>query len=115
MGCANSTNNNVQHDSNVDDDDDYWGESSVPELSDAEIAERIEKGKGNMPVGTTGLKLRYAFQSQRGYYPDSPDKNNQDAFKVIEKSAGTPMLAILAYLMGTDATETRYRIMSVTT
>ena len=79
MGCANSSNNNIQQDSNLDDgDDDYWGDSGVRELSDTEIAERIEKGKGNMPMGNTGMKLRYAFQSQRGYYPDSPDKNNQD-------------------------------------
>jgi serine/threonine protein phosphatase PrpC/CRP-like cAMP-binding protein len=91
MGCANSSNNNIQQDSNLDDgDDDYWGDSGVRELSDTEIAERIEKGKGNMPMGNTGMKLRYAFQSQRGYYPDSPDKNNQDAFKVIEKLGGNP-------------------------
>lgn len=32
-----------------------------------------------------GLKIRYAYVSQKGYYPDQPDKANQDAYSVIEK------------------------------
>jgi hypothetical protein len=35
-----------------------------------------------------GFSLRYAYVSQRGYYPDSPDKPNQDAFCVHTNLAG---------------------------
>ena len=31
---------------------------------------------------TTRFTMRVAYLSQRGYYPDSPDKDNQDAFFV---------------------------------
>jgi serine/threonine protein phosphatase PrpC len=30
----------------------------------------------------SGYTIRYAYVSQRGYYPDSPDKPNQDSFCV---------------------------------
>lgn len=68
--------------------DDYWPENQVEGLTKEEIQNRIENGKGLMPVGSTGLKLRYAFQTQRGYYPEAMDKNNQDAYKVIEHVSG---------------------------
>lgn len=32
-----------------------------------------------------GLKIRYAYVSQKGYYPDHLDKANQDAYSVIER------------------------------
>lgn len=35
-----------------------------------------------------GLTLRYAYMSQRGYYPESLNKNNQDAFKVVRNFNG---------------------------
>ncbi|VEU35633.1 unnamed protein product [Pseudo-nitzschia multistriata] len=36
-----------------------------------------------------GLRLKYAYFSQRGYYPDSPNKANQDAYSVTER-VGSP-------------------------
>jgi len=30
-----------------------------------------------------GIKCRYAYVSQRGYYPDEPNKANQDAFNIV--------------------------------
>jgi len=35
-----------------------------------------------------GLRLRYAFLSQKGYYPDDPDKPNQDAYSITEHFGG---------------------------
>ena len=32
-----------------------------------------------------GLKIRYAYVSQKGYYPDQLNKANQDAYSVIER------------------------------
>jgi serine/threonine protein phosphatase PrpC/CRP-like cAMP-binding protein len=31
-----------------------------------------------------GVKMRYAFLSQRGYYPDDPHKPNQDAYSITD-------------------------------
>ena len=33
-------------------------------------------------IGST-TKARYAYVSQRGYYPDEPNKANQDAFNIV--------------------------------
>lgn len=35
-----------------------------------------------------GFKARYAYVSQRGYYPDAPDKTNQDAVCAAERLGG---------------------------
>jgi serine/threonine protein phosphatase PrpC/CRP-like cAMP-binding protein len=35
-----------------------------------------------------GLRLRYAFLSQKGYYPDDLDKQNQDAYSITERFGG---------------------------
>mgnify|MGYP001810623503 CR=1 FL=1 len=45
-------------------------------------------GSVAVPLPTAGLTLRYAFVSQRGYYPDAPDKSNQDAVCVAERLGG---------------------------
>ena len=36
-------------------------------------------------LGDSGITLRYAYLSQRGYYPEDLYKANQDAFKVVPK------------------------------
>ena len=44
-----------------------------------------------------GYKIRYAWVSQRGYYPDDLNKLNQDAHCVVENfGAGSGMEARLA-------------------
>lgn len=35
-----------------------------------------------------GMRLRYAFLSQKGYYPDDPNKANQDAYSILEHFGG---------------------------
>jgi hypothetical protein len=32
-----------------------------------------------------GITIKYAYASQRGYYPDTPDKENQDSYSVLPK------------------------------
>jgi hypothetical protein len=50
-----------------DDSDDDGG--SVPALSEQEINSRVICGVDTQEIGSTGLKLRYAYRTQRGYYP----------------------------------------------
>lgn len=38
----------------------------------------------------SGVTIRYAFVSQRGYYPDSPDKANQDSLCIHTHFGGDP-------------------------
>lgn len=42
-----------------------------------------------LPVPAAGCSLRYATLSQRGYYPDAPNKANQDAVLVQERLGGS--------------------------
>lgn len=73
--------------------------SGAPALSGAPKRPLLEGGvaKPAMPVaGPTVVKvpaasyaLRYAALSQRGYYPDSPDKANQDAYTIRAPYGGS--------------------------
>lgn len=51
-------------------------------LSPQDLAERIEKPVATMQVDLGRTRIRYAYLSQRGYYPDTPNKPNQDAYYV---------------------------------
>ncbi len=56
----------------------------------AKEAQRLLASNGTvtLPQPGAGLTIRYAFISQRGYYPDSPDKTNQDAACTAERLCG---------------------------
>ena len=41
------------------------------------------------PASPGGFSLRYAYISQRGYYPDAPNKANQDAVCAVECLGGS--------------------------
>ncbi|CAL0334638.1 unnamed protein product [Lupinus luteus] len=43
-----------------------------------------------VPVPSHNLTLEYSVLTQRGYYPDSPDKANQDSFCVRTQIQGNP-------------------------
>ncbi|XP_043807195.1 probable protein phosphatase 2C 35 isoform X2 [Manihot esculenta] len=43
-----------------------------------------------IPVPSHNLKLQYSVLTQRGYYPDSPDKENQDSFCIRTQIQGNP-------------------------
>jgi serine/threonine protein phosphatase PrpC/CRP-like cAMP-binding protein len=47
--------------------------------------DRIAASTESVVLETAGFKLRYAFVSQRGHYPDDPYKANQDAYCIHEK------------------------------
>lgn len=42
------------------------------------------------PVPSHNYVLEYSFLTQRGYYPDSPDKENQDTFCIRTQVQGNP-------------------------
>ena len=53
-------------------------------LSKAEYSSRVVTSEGTRTISIDkyGYKIRYAYVSQRGYYPESLDKSNQDALCV---------------------------------
>jgi len=63
------------------------GVSSAPRrrsvtMTHEEIESRIESIEETKSITMEGIKARYAFVSQRGYYPDEANKPNQDAFSI---------------------------------
>jgi serine/threonine protein phosphatase PrpC len=75
-----------------------WGSEQVRLLSAEEIAERTEVSQ--LPLswvaGSTGIMLKYAYATQRGYYPNEMKKLNQDAFKIVPSFGEDPR----RFLMG---------------
>ena len=61
-------------------------------LTAREYKERLVTSGGTQVVELpgSGYAIRYAFVSQRGYYPDAPDKANQDAFCAHACFGGDP-------------------------
>jgi len=49
-------------------------------LTKSELQQRIDCPEEAKTLLHEGISLKYAWMSQRGYYPDSPDKENQDAY-----------------------------------
>lgn len=47
-----------------------------------------------------GLKLRYAYLSQRGYYPDDPHKANQDSYSITDRFSNQESDAFFAVYDG---------------
>lgn len=93
MGCSGSKSHDAHEggkghggDGDGEDDRDY------NPLTQEEVNARIQSSDGtlNFPLGQTGLSLRYAYLSQRGYYPEDLYKANQDAFKVIPSFNNDP-------------------------
>mmetsp|Transcript_57762 Transcript_57762/g.159355 ORF Transcript_57762/g.159355 Transcript_57762/m.159355 type:complete len:721 (-) Transcript_57762:1191-3353(-) len=69
-------------------------------LSQKEIQARIVASDVATTFSTDLVDLRYAFLSQRGYYPDSPDKANQDDFCIKTKFGGYKDRALFAVFDG---------------
>ncbi|KAJ6842042.1 putative protein phosphatase 2C 65 isoform X1 [Iris pallida] len=55
---------------------------------------------GSVAVPSSGLTLRYSSLTQRGYYPDSPDRLNQDKFAVRTALRSDPDLHLFAVFDG---------------
>ena len=98
MGCASSSNKDAVDSgdrggdgggasgSHRSEEDDYQP------LTAEEVNARIQSCDKALlhTLGNSGITLRYAYLSQRGYYPEDLYKANQDAFKVIPAFNGDP-------------------------
>lgn len=51
-------------------------------LSKDEVRMRIVAPEQSQTFTQSGISIRYAWVTQRGYYPDSPDKDNQDSYSL---------------------------------
>eukprot|EP00537_Pseudo-nitzschia_pungens_P005841 CAMPEP_0172371138 /NCGR_PEP_ID=MMETSP1060-20121228/41277_1 /TAXON_ID=37318 /ORGANISM="Pseudo-nitzschia pungens, Strain cf. cingulata" /LENGTH=747 /DNA_ID=CAMNT_0013096661 /DNA_START=139 /DNA_END=2382 /DNA_ORIENTATION=- len=62
------------------------GSSTMTKAQRDEAALRkVECSKEAREIICGGLRLKYAYFSQRGYYPDNPNKANQDSYSVVER------------------------------
>ena len=57
--------------------------SKISSLSRHEIELRIDAPPNSERFTHSGITFKYAWASQRGYYPDSPDKENQDSYTIL--------------------------------
>jgi len=57
-------------------------------------------GTQGLVFAQSGLRLRYAFASLRGYYPSTPDKANQDSLCVHTHFGGDPEQAFFGIYDG---------------
>lgn len=99
MGCGGSKPQVKKHDSrkifsNIDFDPSVRGVGVyLPQtgpLTAKDYKERLSSSNGTQSayLPGAGYLIRWAYVSQRGYYPDSPDKANQDAFCVQSNFTG---------------------------
>eukprot|EP00600_Ochromonadales_sp_CCMP1393_P006191 CAMPEP_0174958214 /NCGR_PEP_ID=MMETSP0004_2-20121128/2501_1 /TAXON_ID=420556 /ORGANISM="Ochromonas sp., Strain CCMP1393" /LENGTH=1206 /DNA_ID=CAMNT_0016206405 /DNA_START=132 /DNA_END=3749 /DNA_ORIENTATION=- len=51
-------------------------------LTDSEIKERVDAAPSSQNLKIAGVTIRYGWVSQRGYYPDALNKDNQDSYYV---------------------------------
>ena len=82
MGCCES----------VEEDDSYQGgprpggmEAAQKPRGEEKALRKVDCSDEPREIICGGLRLRYAFFSQKGYYPDDPHKPNQDAYSVTER------------------------------
>ena len=79
---------------------DVYGQQGPPQeeeddynpLTQDEVNARIvcSESAELFPLGNSGVTLRYAYLSQRGYYPEDLYKANQDAFKIVRNFNNDP-------------------------
>ncbi|KAL9187828.1 hypothetical protein ACHAXT_006206 [Thalassiosira profunda] len=88
MGCSQST------------VDKGPGKTGAAPMSKQEIGKRIDSIDETKTCTLGGVKLRYAYLSQRGYYPDDTNKPNQDSYVVTHDFAGRPADAFFGVFDG---------------
>lgn len=81
-------------------EDEVTRNTHVPPLSPQEIKMRIEASPQSSTHDFSNFSITYAFVSQRGYYPDAPDKENQDKYLVEPMFGKTQDQALFAVLDG---------------
>ena len=93
MGCASSSNKDPGEPRGGSGGSGNGGdEEEYNPLTTEEVNARIQCCDKPLEhtLGKSGITLRYAYLSQRGYYPEDLYKANQDAFKVIPSFNGDP-------------------------
>lgn len=80
MGCCQSV-----EDDDENNDRNGGGPESAPKKKEEGALRKVECSDAAKELICGGLRLRYAYFSQKGYYPDDPHKANQDAYSVVER------------------------------
>nr|KYP58155.1 putative protein phosphatase 2C 35 [Cajanus cajan] len=87
MGCVHGKCCCGHRSSSDDDSRDYREHGFIHGHRKNVIAQRSLK---RVPVPSHNFILEYTYLTQRGYYPDSPDKENQDSFCISTQLQGNP-------------------------
>lgn len=82
MGCTSSTISKPKGEGSVVSTSSLSGSHKLQRLSEAAIKARIDCSEQN--VEHPSLNVRYAWLSQRGFYPDALDKENQDSYIITD-------------------------------
>ncbi|XP_061367947.1 probable protein phosphatase 2C 35 isoform X2 [Gastrolobium bilobum] len=61
---------------------------------------RAQRSLEYVPVPSHNFTLEYSFLTRRGYYPDSPDKENQDCFCIRTQIQGNPSIHLFGVYDG---------------
>eukprot|EP00934_Nitzschia_sp_Nitz4_P007140 Nitzschia sp. Nitz4//scaffold101_size76361//18153//20439//NITZ4_005596-RA/size76361-augustus-gene-0.1-mRNA-1//1//CDS//3329532140//7130//frame0 len=77
MGCCES----MEESSYIEGDEGQETAAKQPEKA----LRKVEASDEPKEIVCGGLRLRYAFLSQKGFYPDDPHKPNQDAYSITER------------------------------
>jgi len=87
MGCGKSTlassTNNQSKKTNSNDDE--VSSSNKPPLTPQQISARIDACPLTLKFIANDINWSYAWVSQRGYYPNAPYKENQDAYTCLPR------------------------------
>ncbi|XP_057418132.1 probable protein phosphatase 2C 35 [Lotus japonicus] len=87
MGCVNCK-FCCANPSSLDGDSGNYREHGFPRGHKKNIIS--QRSVKSVPVPSHNFKLEYTFLTLRGYYPDSPDKENQDSFCIRTQIQGNP-------------------------
>ncbi len=81
--------------------EDDESEDGDEKLTEEEVLERQDKSPDGLSFQLSkGLTLRYAWLTQRGWYPDEPEKHNQDSYQCIPSLGGADDEILLAVFDG---------------
>ena len=71
-----------------------------PSLSTVKRNDRIEHSKEDINVTIQGVDIKYAWRSLRGFYPETPNKDNQDAYLALTNYGGIKNQALFGVFDG---------------
>ncbi|XP_068663454.1 probable protein phosphatase 2C 35 isoform X1 [Aristolochia californica] len=97
MGCVNAKCCAHYESSSTDVDVRNTGDTSIYNPLNVGVHHNLRHALTESSIGceivpSHNYQLQYAFLTQRGYYPDSPDRENQDSFCIRTQLQGNPNL-----------------------